>query len=137
VKRDDATNPFEEYGLDPREGPQGITERLRELIEDATTDEERARIRAAWEELTINKDRRLRAALLAHPETRPALGAAPPLPRAAGDALGARDLELADLVGVPALAPALGLPKSDSAAFEAEASLASDPVLSTEPSASR
>jgi hypothetical protein len=113
---------------------------MRELIEDAKTDDERARIRAAWEELTLNKDRRLRAALLAHPETRPPFGAAPPLPRSAGDALAARELELADLLPLPPLAEALGVspPQSVRADFDADAGLlANDPILSTEPSPSR
>lgn len=71
-------NPFERYDLDPREGIQAITERLRELAEDATDPAEKERIRAAWEELTMHPARRLRAALFAHPETRPPLGAPPP-----------------------------------------------------------
>jgi hypothetical protein len=59
-------NPFERFGIDPKEGPRAITERLRELAEDAG-EEERAAIRAAWEELTLHPLRRLRAALGAHP----------------------------------------------------------------------
>ena len=55
-------NPFERYGLDPREGVVAITQRLKELAEDATDDAERERIRAAWEELTLHPARRLRAA---------------------------------------------------------------------------
>ena len=31
----DGENPFERYELDPREGPRGITERMKELAEDA------------------------------------------------------------------------------------------------------
>ena len=87
-------NPFEKYGLDPREGVVAITQRLKELAEDATTDAERDRIRAAWEELTLHPARRLRAALHAHPETRAPLGLPPSLPRAAASTteLGLRDL---------------------------------------------
>lgn len=59
-------NPFERFGIDPKEGPRAITERLRELAEDAN-EEDRAAIRAAWEELTLHPLRRLRAALGAHP----------------------------------------------------------------------
>jgi hypothetical protein len=59
-------NPFERFGIDPKEGPRAITERLRELAEDAT-EENRAAIRAAWEELTLHPLRRLRAAIGAHP----------------------------------------------------------------------
>jgi len=59
-------NPFERFGIDPKEGPRAITERLRELVQDAN-EEDRAEIRAAWEELTLHPLRRLRAALGAHP----------------------------------------------------------------------
>jgi len=59
-------NPFERFGIDPKEGPRAITERLRELAEDAN-EEDRAAIRAAWEELTLHPLRRLRAAFGAHP----------------------------------------------------------------------
>src|SRR6185503_7506044 len=73
-----------------------ITQRLKELAEDATSDAERERIRAAWEELTLHPARRLRAALFAHPETRPPLGSPPMLSRVRLDpkshALGLRDL---------------------------------------------
>jgi hypothetical protein len=70
-------NPFERYDLDPREGIQAITARLKELAEDADDPAERERIRAAWEQLTTHPARRLRAALFAHPETRAPLGAPP------------------------------------------------------------
>lgn len=59
-------NPFERFDLDPKEGAAGITERLRELAEEAG-EEERAAIRQAWEELTLHPLRRLRAALFAFP----------------------------------------------------------------------
>lgn len=74
-------NPFERFELDPREGISAITQKLKELAEDAKTDAEREEIRAAWEELTLHPARRLRAALFAHPETRPELGHAPSLGR--------------------------------------------------------
>lgn len=74
-------NPFERYDLDPLEGVAAITARLKELAADAKTEAERDEIRAAWEELTLHPARRLRAALFAHPETRPPLGAPPSLPR--------------------------------------------------------
>jgi hypothetical protein len=74
-------NPFERYDLDPHDGISAITQRLKELAEDATDEKERERIRAAWEELTLHPGRRLRAALFAHPETRPPLGSPPMLPR--------------------------------------------------------
>ncbi len=78
-----AANPFEKYDLDPSEGPTAITERLRELAEDATCDEERDEIRAAWEELTMHPLRRLRAAFRAHPEHREPLPRRPRARRAA------------------------------------------------------
>jgi 8-oxo-dGTP pyrophosphatase MutT (NUDIX family) len=59
-------NPFERFGIDPKEGPRAITERLRELAQDAN-EEDRAAIREAWEELTLHPLRRLRAAVGAHP----------------------------------------------------------------------
>jgi hypothetical protein len=74
-------NPFERYELDPREGISAITQKLKELAEDAKDDAEREAIRAAWEELTLHPARRLRAALFAHPETRPELGQPPSLGR--------------------------------------------------------
>ncbi len=61
-----SSNPFERFGIDPKEGPRAITERLRELAEDAN-EADRAAIRAAWEELTLHPLRRLRAAIGAHP----------------------------------------------------------------------
>jgi hypothetical protein len=98
-------NPFERYGLDPREGIAAITQRLKELAEDAPDDAERERIRAAWEELTLHPARRLRAALQAHPETRAPLGAAPPLPRVRATTL---ELELRDLAARPSAVAAMG-----------------------------
>lgn len=59
-------NPFESFDLDPKEGTSGITERLRELAEEAG-EAERAAIRQAWEELTLHPLRRLRAAFFAFP----------------------------------------------------------------------
>lgn len=73
-----AVNPFERFDLDPRDGVEAITQRLKELAEDARTDEERNLVREAWEELTLHPARRLRAALFAHPESRPPVGRPPP-----------------------------------------------------------
>jgi hypothetical protein len=97
-------NPFERYGLDPRDGVVAITARLKELAEDAKDDAERERIRAAWEELTLHPARRLRAALDAHPETRAPLGMPPPLPRLR---VPAPELELRDLAARPSALAAL------------------------------
>ncbi|MCA9576360.1 MAG: hypothetical protein R3B40_10975 [Polyangiales bacterium] len=63
-------NPFERYDLDPEEGPLGLTERLRDLTEDARDDAERDALRAAWEQLTRHPRERVRLALGAHPESR-------------------------------------------------------------------
>ena len=97
-------NPFERYDLDPRDGIAAITQRLKELAEDATDDAERERIRAAWEELTLHPARRLRAALFAHPETRAPLGSPPMLPRVR---VSPTELELRDLAARPSAAAAL------------------------------
>lgn len=97
-------NPFERYGLDPREGVVAITQRLKELAEDAKTDAERNEIRAAWEELTLHPARRLRAALNAHPETRAPLGSPPALPRVR---VSTTELSLRDLAARPSALAAL------------------------------
>ena len=102
-----ADNPFERYGLDPRDGIVAITQRLKELAEDATDPAERDQIRAAWEELTLHPARRLRAALEAHPETRAPLGSPPPLPRVRAGAQQDIDLELRDLAARPSAVAAL------------------------------
>lgn len=113
-------NPFERYDLDPREGIVAITQRLKELAEDAKDEAERDRIRAAWEELTLHPARRLRAALDAHPETRAPIGAPPPLPRLR---IAPTELELRDLAARPsavaALPPELDDPEADTAAAAA------------------
>lgn len=98
-------NPFERYDLDPRQGVAAITQRLKELAEDATDERERERIRAAWEELTLHPARRLRAALFAHPETRPPLAGPPPLPRMR---VATTELCLRDLAARPSVAEAIG-----------------------------
>ena len=97
-------NPFERYDLDPREGIVAITQRLKELAEDAKDDAERDRIRAAWEELTLHPARRLRAALNAHPETRAPLGSPPLVPRLR---ISPTELELRDLAARPSTVAAL------------------------------
>jgi hypothetical protein len=104
TRSSDSENPFERYDLDPREGIVAITQRLKELAEDAKDDDERNRIRAAWEELTLHPARRLRAALDAHPETRAPLGGAPPLPRLR---ITTTELALRDLAARPSALAAL------------------------------
>jgi hypothetical protein len=98
-------NPFERFGLDPFAGPAAITERLRELTDDATSDEERESIRDAWESLTLHPRRRLELALEAHPESRAPLGRSP---RPRRRARGSDTLGLADLTALPSIAGALG-----------------------------
>lgn len=116
-------NPFERYDLDPHAGIEAITARLKELAEDAKDDAERERIRAAWEELTLHPARRLRAALLAHPETRPPLGH-PPLVRRAP--LTPLVLGLRDLAARPRVEPGRDI---DPPIGAPAPPLADDPVL--------
>jgi len=119
-------NPFERYDLDPRDGISAITQRLKELAEDATDEKERDRIRAAWEELTLHPARRLRAALFAHPETRPPLGTPPSLGRMRRvDA----PLTLHDLAAPPEVLPLLATKPTNDSALTDTPSLADDPVL--------
>ena len=61
MKQSEASNPFERFDIDPRSDTTQITARFRELIQDARTEETRAVLRAAWEELTRNPRDRLRA----------------------------------------------------------------------------
>lgn len=117
-------NPFERYDLDPREGIVAITQRLKELAEDAKDDAERERIRAAWEELTLHPARRLRAALNAHPETRAPLGSPPALPRIRIDPT---ELELRDLAARPSAFAALPPSIRDAEATEMAPPLDEDP----------
>jgi hypothetical protein len=118
-------NPFERYDLDPRDGIVAITQRLKELAEEAKDEAERERIRAAWEELTLHPARRLRAALFAHPETRKPLGNPPMLPRVRA---AATELGLRDLAARPSVLEAL--PESENKALpEAPPSLADDPLV--------
>lgn len=122
---EDVDNPFERYDLDPRDGVAAITARLKELAEDAKDEAERERLRAAWEELTLHPARRVRAALFAHPETRPPLGAPPPLARLRAEPT---ELALRDLAARPSAVAALG--PADAGAAEGEPpSLDDDPLL--------
>jgi hypothetical protein len=122
-------NPFERYGLDPREGIAAITQRLKELAEEATSDAERESIRAAWEVLTLHPARRLRAALFAHPETRADLGMPPSLPRRPAGADPGAPEKLADLALRPSVLLALGPEPPKAKGGERSALLEDDPVL--------
>jgi hypothetical protein len=99
------SNPFERYDIDPMQGPAAITERMRELAEDAD-EPEREELRAVWEELTMHPRRRLQLALNAFPETRADVGdVAPsePIPCVTAD----RPLTLRELAVVPRVADVL------------------------------
>lgn len=71
-------NLFDRWDLDPSAGPQAITERLRERMEEADPPTA-VELRRAWEELTMHPRRRIAEALATFPETRPPIGR-PPLP---------------------------------------------------------
>ena len=123
MKREE--NPFDRFEIDPALGTRGITERLRELAEEAS-EADQAAIRAAWEELTMHPARRLRAALGALPETRAPFAAPPPPPRDAARV--DPDLTLVDLALRPQVALALGgEPRATRA--DDEGSLEDDPIL--------
>ena len=117
-------NPFERFDLDPRAGPRALTERLRELVEEAATEERRAEIRAAWEELTMHPARRLALALGAHPESRPELAGGPP-PRK--DHPPPPPLALVDVA--PRIRVSAALPPRVMPAAQAPEGLDGDPVL--------
>jgi hypothetical protein len=96
-------NPYLRFGLDPTASLAEITERMRELAEDATSDEERASLRRAWEALSRSPARRFELALEAGPSPVPislptvSVGAPPPWP----------EPTLADVLARPPLAPML------------------------------
>lgn len=101
-------NPYERYDLDPASDPAELTRRLRALAEGADVDaEERERIRAAWNELTLHPARRLRAAFDAFPETRTPLPAEPPARVLAEREKPAPAISIADVVGLPSVLEAL------------------------------
>jgi hypothetical protein len=104
-------NPFHKYGISAHDGPNAITERFRELMEDAADDEERAALRAAWEELTLHPVRRWRAALGTPPETRPPLVRPPRRTPAESSpaSLTASDLTAADMSLFPQLSHAFSM----------------------------
>jgi hypothetical protein len=124
-------NPFDKYDIDPRLGPTEITARFRDLISDAKTEEERAAVRAAWEDLTLHPRDRLEHALATWPEAREEIplgvdeNERPPPPKIAVE-----DLRLSDLLAPPEIAAAL--PEEDSASTSSgtrRGVLADDPFL--------
>ncbi len=104
---------------------------MRELAEDATSEEERAEIRRAWEELTMHPRRRVELALGAHPESREEPGRPPRRPRRARVE---SELGLRDLVPFPSVAAALGAPAHTAdtppTIHLPDTALSDDPVLS-------
>lgn len=124
-ERGSVINPFERFEIDPRSGPAQITARFRELMEDARTEEAKAVLREAWEELTLHPRDRLRAALCTFPEAREQipLGVDSEPPKAVP--LAFHDLDLTDLLAPPTVLSALG-PVAAPAEVE---TLMDDPVL--------
>jgi len=104
-------NPFEKYDIDPLEGPRAITERFRELVEEAA-ESEREALRVQWEALITHPRERLRIALHSFPVAQPVPAPAPSAPNGAHPPLGEPDglepLELKDLALAPSVAAALG-----------------------------
>ena len=97
-------NPFERFDIDPMQGPTAITERLRELTEEAD-EAQREELRAVWEELTLHPRRRLQIALQAFPETR-----VPVAFRGRGsqsDNAGTDEIAVRELIVVPRVAEVL------------------------------
>jgi hypothetical protein len=77
----DEENPFVRFGLDPSATLAELTTRLAELVEDASSDDERRALRAAWETLARSPARRLELAFAAGPSPAPLpLAVAPRLP---------------------------------------------------------
>ena len=100
-------NPFERWGIDPAQGPNAITERMRTLAQEAPDEETRRAIRAAWEELTKHPVGRFRAATGAHPDSYG--GALDPPPRPAPHPRAPSEIRRADLAMRPSILEALGL----------------------------
>ncbi len=123
---DDDQNPYERWDIDPLGGPAAITERMRELVEDAPDEATRKAIRAAWEELTLHPARRLAAALGAHPDSHGPRGAPPPSPRAARPK--SAELTLTDLALRPSVLDALGAEETTTLP---DVPFTRDPILST------
>ena len=128
--KDRPPNPFERFDLDPREGPRAITERLRELAEEAP-EAERDAIRAAWEELTLHPLRRLRAAIGAPPRHPDAARTGPEHAPLVGRKPAAHEPPtLADLAPRPSVALSLARLAREELSPKAPLALDDDPVLS-------
>jgi hypothetical protein len=73
-------NPFDALDLDPSATPDEITERLREMVEDASPSD-RQRIRETWESLTLHPRSRVVHALGTFIDPEPEKIVRPPPPR--------------------------------------------------------
>lgn len=122
------SNLFERYDIDPRSPPEAITERMRELCEDAEP-ELRDAIRAEWEELTMHPERRLILALGTFPETRPPFGQPPVAPPPPAPSL-EPPLVLAELWVVARVAAALT--PGDDAPLPLFGAIGDDPLIDEE-----
>lgn len=105
MTRPSSRNPFDRFDLDPASDLAAITDALRERAEEASSDTERAEIRAAWESLTLHPETRLGLALTAVPETRAPIGSPPraPVRASATTDRSNEPLGLLDLVSLPPL----------------------------------
>lgn len=108
----DDENPFVRFGLDPEATLAELTERLRELAEDADDDAERLALRAAWESLTRSPARRLELVLEAGPPPEPIPEMTSTAPLAAWP-----DPTLAEVLASPPLGPLLPAPTADERAL--------------------
>jgi hypothetical protein len=106
------SNPFVRFGIDPSATLAQITERMRELAEDAS-DEERAALRAAWEAIARSPARRFELALEAGPTPSPVpqgtARAEPPTPWI--------EPALRDVLATPPLRPMLPSESAEEAAL--------------------
>lgn len=71
-------NPFDDHDLDPLASPDEITERMRELVEDATTPASKQLLQDAWQDLTMNPKKRVRLALTTFVDMEPFEVSPPP-----------------------------------------------------------
>lgn len=99
------TNPFEALGIDPLATIGEITERVRDLSEDAD-EERRKELRALWESLTLHPRTRIAAAVTTFvPETPAPPGHPPPVTKPPPDA--EPEPSLLDKLPLAGLVPAL------------------------------
>lgn len=124
------TNPFEALGLDPLATIGEITERVRELSEDAD-EPRRKELRALWESLTLHPRTRIAAAVATFVPDAPPPAAFPPPPRKAPPDAEPRS-SLIDKLPLAGLVPAL-TSGSSAAPPLAPLSIHDDPILQEQP----